>query len=161
MAIYLDYEGIKGNVTAKGYRGMISLKHFGFGMGRKISMKLGELTNRESAIPVFGTVDIEKIEDVSTSALFRLSVSGNNGKKATIHFVRTGGKELVEFMSYTLENCLISKYLIYDTDLNKQPHEKIQLSFTSILISQAIRGTSNSVKNTLRAGYDLVAAKKC
>lgn len=160
MAIYLEYEGIKGNVTAEGYKGMINLKHFGFGVGRQISMKAGSLANREHAVPQFGTVDIEKLEDIATIALFRSSVTGSAGRKVTIHFVRTGGKEVVEFMSYTLENCLISKYLIYDTDLNKRPHEKIQLSFTSVLISQAIRSANNSVKNTLRAGYDLEKAVK-
>ncbi len=62
-----------------------------------------------------------------------------------------------------LENCLVSNYMVYDTaKYNKQPKETIQLSFTSILITQVIRNTNNSLGhiNTLRSDYDLVAAKK-
>jgi len=30
MAIYLDYEGIKGSVTTEDYKNMIALRHFQF-----------------------------------------------------------------------------------------------------------------------------------
>ena len=47
MAIYIDYEGLKGNVTATGYEGMIALDFFAFGVQRNISMQTGALANRE------------------------------------------------------------------------------------------------------------------
>ena len=160
MAIYLDFEGIKGNVTAEGYKGMIALRHFKFGVSRKISMKPGEMTNRESTRPTFNTVAIEKHMDAATSGLFRSSVAGSEGKQATIHFVRTGNNTLIEYMTYTLENCLITDYLIYDTEFNKVPHEKIQLSYTSLLVSKTVRGANNQALDTLRHGYDLVTATR-
>ncbi len=73
MAIYLDYEGIKGNVIAEGYEGMIALKYFKFTVSRKISMEPGAMANRENALPELSTVYIEKFSDASTPALF------NNG----------------------------------------------------------------------------------
>jgi len=100
---------VKGNVTAKGYEGMIALRHFKFGVFRKISMESGKMANRESSTPEFSTIHIEKREDISTVGLFRSSVVGSKGKRAVIHFVRTGAGELIEYMTYTLENCLISQ----------------------------------------------------
>ena len=158
MAIYLDYDGIKGNVTAEGYKGMIALRHFKFGVFRKISMKPGELSNRECTRPTFNTVAIEKYMDAATSGLFRESVAGSEGKQAVIHFVRTGNNKLIEYMTYTLENCLISDYLIYDTNFNIVPHEKIQLSYSSLLISNTVRGANNRTQDTVRYGYDLAKA---
>jgi len=159
MAIYLDYEGVKGNVTADGYKDMINLRYFKFGVSRKISMKPGEMTNRENSQPKLSVVHIEKFEDVATIALFKAAVAGSEGKRAILHFVRTGTNKPTEYMTYTLENCLISKYFIFDTDITKAPHEHVQLSFTSILISQEIRGANNKTLNTLRSGYDLEKAK--
>jgi len=160
MAIYLDYEGTKGSVTAEGYKGMIELRHFKFGVCRKISMEPGKMANRESSQPTFSTIHIEKRMDAATSSLFRLSVAGSKGTRATIHFVRTGGIKLIEYMTYTLENCLISDYLLYDSEFNNEPHEKIQLSYTSLLISNTAQGANNQTLDTLRHGYNLVTATK-
>ncbi len=158
MAIYLNYEGIEGNVTAKGYEGKINLKHCKFGVSRKINMKPGEMANRESTRPTLSIVEIEKYADISTTSLFKESVVGSSGKRATLHFVRTETDKLTEYMTYTLENCLINNYMVYDTKYNKHPKETIQLSYTSILISKEIKGANNQTLNTLRSGYNLEKA---
>jgi len=160
MAIYLDYEGIKGNVTAEGYEGMIALKYFRFNVSRKISMEPGKIANRENALPTLSSVYIEKFSDVSTAALFKVSVAGSEGKRAMLHFVRTGTDKPVEYMTYTLENCLISKYFIFHVDLIKVPHEQIHLSYTSLQISTTARNEKNQSTNMLRHGYNLVTATK-
>ncbi len=158
MAIYLDYEGIKGNVTAEGYEGMIALKYFKFNVTRKISMEPGAMANRENALPELSTVYIEKFSDVSTPALFKVSVAGNTGKRATLHFVRTGADKPVEYMTYTMENCLISEYFIFHVDLIKTPHEQIYLSYTSLQISATARDVKNQATDISRHGYNLVTA---
>jgi len=159
MAIYLDYEDIKGTVTAEGYEGMISLKYFRFNVSRKINMEPGGMANRENSLPTFSTVYIEKFSDISTPALFNVSVAGNKGKRAILHFMRTGTDKSIEYMTYTLENCLISRYLIFHTDLTKAPHEQIELSYTSILMSDTGRNANNQAVDTFRHGYDLSKAK--
>jgi len=53
MAIYMDDEGIKGNVTAEGYEGMLHLDHIQFAVKRTIGMQSGAMTNREVATPEF------------------------------------------------------------------------------------------------------------
>ncbi len=48
MAIYIEYEGIKGNVTAVGYKNPIAVSSLAFGMLRGISMEAGNMSNREA-----------------------------------------------------------------------------------------------------------------
>ncbi len=70
MVIYLEYEGIKGNVTADGYKDHISVLSVDFNVARKISMTPGNLSNRETSRPSISEVTIIKVADNSCSALF-------------------------------------------------------------------------------------------
>ncbi len=47
MAIYLEYDGIKGNVTAEAYKNHIAINSVDFGSCREISMESGKLSNRQ------------------------------------------------------------------------------------------------------------------
>jgi type VI secretion system secreted protein Hcp len=51
MAIYIEYEGIKGNVTADGFADHIKVLSLNFGVGRGISMEAGHMANRELLVP--------------------------------------------------------------------------------------------------------------
>ncbi len=132
MAIYLDYEGIKGNVTAEGYEGHIAINTVDFGVYREISMEPGKLSNREFGRPILSEISLSKTIDGSISSFFRIAVGGASGKNAILSFVRTGSDSVMEFMSYTLENCLISRYEI-EADDKGELEETIHLSFSQIV----------------------------
>ena len=89
MAIYLEYEGIKGNVTAEGYKDHIEINTVDFGVCREISMEPGKLSNRESGHPVLSEISLNKTIDGSISSFFKAVVGGSSGKKAVLRFVRT------------------------------------------------------------------------
>ncbi len=76
MAIYLNYQGIKGSVTAEGYKGMIALRHFKFNISRKQNMTTGDTANRKASNPKFSTIRIEKRFDASSIDLYRASLTG-------------------------------------------------------------------------------------
>ena len=90
MAIYLQYDGIKGNVTADGYKDHIAILFAKFDINRSIAMVPGNMTNRESTRPKLSAVTLTKVADNSVTGLFKESVSGSAGKKAEIKFVQTG-----------------------------------------------------------------------
>ncbi len=121
-------------------------------------MEPGAMANRENALLELSMVYIEKFSDASTPALFKVSVAGSEGKRATLHLVRTGADKPVEYMTYTMENCLISEYFIFHVDLIKAPHEQIYLSYTSLQISVTARGVKNQAIDISRHGYNLVTA---
>ena len=158
MAIYLEFEGVKGNVTAEGYKDHIAVDSVMFNARRNISMEPGHMTNREVSRPSINAISISKKADSSVAALFKEFMGGSVGKKVTIKFVQTGSDKVREFMSYTLENCLVSGYSMTGSGEN-HPNETFQLSFSKIFVDYRDTDASNKSGSPQRVGYDLVTAK--
>ena len=158
MAIYIEYEGIKGNVTAPGYKNHIEVSSLVFGVMRGISMEPGSMSNREATCPSLSQITLKKVMDNSAASLFKGSVSGTAGKKVTIKFVHTGSSDLIEFMNCELDNCLISGYSVNINDQG-EPQETLSLSFSKILLSYIGRDSANKSSTPTRVGYDLSTAK--
>lgn len=158
MAIYLQFEGVKGNVTAEGYKDHISVDSLSFNGRRHVSMETGNLTNREVSRPALNAVTLSKKADTSVAALFKEFVGGSAGKKVVIKFVQTGTDKVREFMSYTLENCLISGYSV-TAGSDGHPSENLQLSFSKIFVNFSDTDAANKTGSPQRVGYDLAAAK--
>lgn len=158
MAIYLEYDGIKGNVTADGYKDHIAVMSVQFGVGRGISMESGNMSNRESTRPSLSEVTITKVADNSVTSIFKEAVTGNAGKKVVIKFVRTGADKVQEFMDYTLEDVLVSGYSM-SASSEGEPVESITLSYSKIMINYSDFDKTNKSGNPQRVGYDLTTAK--
>lgn len=158
MAIYLEYDGIKGNVTADGYKDHIGVDSVQFGVGRGISMEPGNMSNREATRPSVSEVTLTKVADNSVTAIFKEAVTGSAGKKVVIKFVRTGADKVQEFMDYTLEDCLVSGYSMSASG-EGEPMETITLSFSKIMINYNDFDKSNKSSSPQRVGYDLTTAK--
>ncbi len=60
MAIYCEYKGIKGNVTADGYKDHIAVLSVQFGVGRGITMEPGNMSNREATRPSLSEITRNK-----------------------------------------------------------------------------------------------------
>lgn len=158
MAIYIQYDGIKGNTTAEGYKDHLTVSSMQFGVGRGISMEPGNLSNREATRPTISEVTVTKVADTSSVALFKEAVTGSAGKLVVIKFVQTGSDKLIEYMTYTLEDCLVSGYSI-SADSEGNPMESISLSFAKVMVSYNDFDKSNKSANPQRVGYDLTTAK--
>lgn len=158
MAIYLELDGINGNVTAEGYADHIDIQSMTFGVGRGISMEPGNLANREATRPSISEITITKLMDNSTTSLFKEAVTGSSGKKAVLKFVRTGADKVNEFMNYELENCLVSGYNVSSSG-DSAPIETVTLSFSKILINHTDNDATNKSGSPARVGYDLETAK--
>lgn len=158
MAIYIEYDGIQGNVTADGFKDHIKVLSLHFGVGRGISMEPGNMANREATRPTLSEITFTKLADNSTTSLFKESVTGSLGKKVKIKFVQTGADKVTEFMDYELEECLVSGYSI-SADAESDPVETITLSFAKILVNYHDYDKKNAGKSPQRVGYDLETAK--
>ena len=158
MAIYLEYDGVKGNVTAEGYKDHIAVLSVQFGVGRGISMEAGNISNRETTRPSLSEITVTKEADNSVTAIFKEAVTGNAGKKAVIKFVRSGADKVQQYMDYTLEDCLVSGYSI-SADSEGAPMEQITLSYSKIMINYTDYDKTNKSGNPQRVGYDLTTAK--
>ena len=160
MAIYMEYDGIQGDVTAEGYQGMIRLDFAMFNSQRAIKMKPGQLANRESGLPKFSVLKTGKKLEFSTPSILNEAYSGSSGKQITLHFVRTGASTLDEVMTCTFANCLPTLYRVVATKRDGcVPVERLYLSYSAIEISQTFHVANNRAAQTLRYGYDLANAK--
>jgi len=157
MAIYLSMDGVKGNVTADGYKDHIAILSCQFGVGRAISMEPGNMSNREATRPSISEITVSKTADNSVTAIFKQAVTGSAGCKAEIKFVRTGADKVEQYMSYSLENCLVSSYSI-SADAENEPVESICLSFSKLMINYNDFDATNKSGSPQRVGYDLEKA---
>lgn len=158
MAIYIEFEGIKGNVTADGFADHIKVLSLNFGVSRGISMESGHMANREATRPSLSEITFTKLADISSTPLFKESVTGSTGKKVKIKFVQTGADKVTTFMDYELEDCLVSSYSV-SAGGDSDPVESISLSFAKVLVNYHDYDKKNAGKSPQRAGYDLTSAK--
>jgi len=157
MAMYLEFEGIKGNVTADGFADHIKILSLHFGVGRGISMEPGNMANREATRPSLSEITISKLADNATTPLFKESVTGSAGKTVTIKFVQTGSDKVTTYMDYELQDCLVSGYSI-SADSEGDPIENITLSFAKIMVNYNDFDKNNKSQSPQRVGYDLTLA---
>lgn len=159
MAVYMEFEGIEGNVTMDGYVGQIELGSFSWGVGRGISMITGRTANREASSPSISEVTVTKVMDKATPLLVQESVIGTKGKKVIIHLTRTGGAAEEEYMTYTLHDCLISSYSVSGSG-DGDAAESLSLSFTGIETAYSESGKDNAKGGQGRFGYSVEKGKK-
>ncbi|OZG71766.1 hemolysin-coregulated protein [Hahella sp. CCB-MM4] len=161
MAIYMNYNqlNVKGNVTAEGYKDWIRLDSFSFGTGRHITMEAGHMSNREATRPSLSTVDVSKLMDKASSGLFKESLTGDSGVKVVIDVVRTAADKIEKYVSYELEDVIISSYSV-SASHESAPSEAISMSYSKITMSYTAADRANKGASPERVGYDLEAGKK-
>lgn len=161
MAIFLNFNGNKpkGNVTADGYKDWIKIDDFQFAVSRGISMEAGNTSNREVTYPDISELTVTKIMDGASTGLFKEALTGDTGCKILIDIVKTGADKIEKFVSYELEDCLLSNYDV-DAYSNAAPIESIAISFAKITMSYTAGDRANSAATPERIGYDLTAGKR-
>lgn len=158
MAVYIEYDGIQGNVTAEGFSDHLKVLSLHFGVGRGISMEPGSMANREATRPSLSEITFTKLADNSSTSLFKESVTGAAGKLVKIKFVQTGADSVTQYMDYEIEDCLVSGYSI-SADGESDPIETITLSYSKIMVNYHDFDKTNAGKSPQRVGYDLTTAK--
>ena len=161
MAIYMNYNdlAVKGNVTTEGYENWIRIETMSFGLGRHVSMEAGHMSNREATRPNITEVACAKIMDGASSGLFKESLTGSAGVKVLIDVVRTGADKLEKFVTYELENVLISSYSVSGTT-ESAPTETFSLSMAKLTMSYTAADGAHKGGTPERVGYDLGLGKK-
>ena len=154
MAIYMEIEGIEGNVTEQGHAGQIEVDSLQFGVGRAISSAIGRSADRESSQPSMSEITVTKLMDISSPNLFVEACTGD-AKTVTIDFCKTG-QEVEAYMTYELENCLISGYSV--SSGGERPVETISLSFTKIEMTYIPTEETGELGDQVVVSYDMQTA---
>jgi len=156
MPIYMNYNDIKGDVTADGHDKWIELNSFQWGVGRGISSPTGGAADREASAPSVSEIVVTKPTDISSPKLLDDAFQGE-GVKVVIDFCKTDKGKLEPYMTYTLEDCMISGYSL--SSGGDRPSESLSLNFTKIEYKNIPNKDKGETGEPEAITYDLALAK--
>lgn len=157
MAIYLQIDGVKGSVTAKGHEGWIDCTSLQWGVGRAISSAVGTSADREASKPSISEISVTKMMDPSSTQIFTEACVGK-GKKVKIDLCTVGTDQINTYMEYELEDCMVSGYSV--STGGDRPTESISLSFTKMVQKYIPYDKNGKPQSPLPAGYDMATGTK-
>jgi type VI secretion system secreted protein Hcp len=155
MPIYVKYAAINGDATESTHSQWIEVNSFQWGVGRGISAPTGGSSDRESSAPSVSEIVCTKPQDIATTLLLDEALEGE-GQDVTIDFCKTDKGKLSVYLTYTLNNTMISGYSI--SSGGDRPQESLSFNFTKIECVDWTLTATNSEGDTARVGYDLGAA---
>ncbi len=156
MAIYMDFDGVKGDVTTADYKGWIELNSFQFGVSRAVSSGAGGAT-RESSSPSISEIVVSKYLDSSSPKLYQDSLAGAFDTKVTIKMTSTTKNKVETFLTYELTDCGVSSYS--QSSGGDAPVESLSLNFVKIMMTPTPLDKSGQIKKGDVVTYDLLALK--
>lgn len=153
MTIYMKVDGIDGSVTAKGFEKWIELSSFHFSTSRAISMEAGNAANRNHGRASVSEIVVTKMMEQSSFGLLQDALRGDKGKKVTIKIVEIGQDKYREYVSYELDDTLLSGYSV--STGGDVPAETVTLSYSKITTSFTSADKNNKAGQPARVVYDL------
>jgi len=137
-SIFMKYDSIAGDVTAKGYVGDTQLTSVQWGVGRGIGSPASG-ADREASAPSVSEVTITKNLDSASASLFREALGGT---PSDVEIDFASGK-LQTYLKMDLSNVLISGYSM--SSGGDRPTESLSLNFTKISFNVVgIKGATQS-----------------
>ncbi len=158
MPIYMKYNdgAIKGDVTADGHTDWIELNSFQWGVGRGISSPTGGSKDRESSAPSLSEITVTKAQDSASGKLLTEAFQGE-GVKCVLDFCKTDAGKLEVYMTYELEDTMISGYSI--SSGGDRPSESLSLNFVKINFVPKVADKDGKMSNGDAVQYDIGQAK--
>ncbi len=156
MPIYMQVDGIEGDVTAAGHEKWIEINSFQWGVGRGVTSPVGGTADREASAPSVSEIVVTKTSDSASANLIREALWGE-GKKVKIDFCKTDKDKFEPYYQYELEATLISGYSV--SSGGDRPMESLSLNFTKITFNDISMGSKNETGQPDRVYYDLATGK--
>jgi type VI secretion system secreted protein Hcp len=151
-AIYMQFEGIEGDVNRAGYEGWIELINAGYAFERAISTTLSGAGGRETSRPNLSEVKVLKGIDIATARLMEAALVGRPAL-VRIHFV-VDGETPFTYFALELRDTLIAG-LRHAFQQDGSAAESLQLNFTRIEWRFTPRDASGSPQAPIVGGYDI------
>jgi type VI secretion system secreted protein Hcp len=160
MPIYMQYEGITGDVTEVNHKGWVEINSFSFGASRGVHTPVGSTAKREVAAPSVSEIQCSKQMDISSFRWLEESLYGQKAVTCKVHFLRTGTDgNLDVYVEYIFTNCLVASYSVGGG--GDGATESLSINFTKIEYTYTPREGENTPGTTKpRAAFDLTTAKK-
>jgi len=157
MAIYMKLnKGIKGPITADGFKDWIELSSLNWGVDRTIGTAARSSTSRESSEPNFHEVVVTKEYCVASPKLF-LAAVGPLDHEVEIKFTTTADGKMETFLTIKLEDVAVSHYSL--TSSGNMPVETLSLNYDKV--TKTFTGHDPKVSGSPETvGFHLSGGKK-
>src|SRR5437764_304354 len=144
MAIYMNYDGIPGDVTSAGHEQWIELSSFQWGVGRGIGDPSGSSADREGSTPSVSEIVVTKTTDSASTNIMRASLGlppAGEGKLVKIHITKTNTDNPENILELELENTLVSGWSM--SSGGDRPTESLSLNFTKVTYTNTAMAAAN------------------
>jgi type VI secretion system secreted protein Hcp len=156
VPIYMEFKGVEGDVTTKGYEKWIELNSFQYGVGRSVTSGAGG-KSRESSAPNVSEIVITKHFDKASAKLYQDSVAGTFDTKVVIKMNTTTKNATETFLTFELTDCGVSSYSLSSGGDN--PMESLSLNFLKVMVTPTPLDKSGQIKKGDVVSYDLLEMK--
>ncbi|OAI46943.1 hypothetical protein AYO44_01835 [Planctomycetaceae bacterium SCGC AG-212-F19] len=156
MPVFMQYDGIDGDVTTAGHEKWIEVTSWQWGCSRGMTSSSASAADREGSTPSVSEIVITKVTDGSSPNFFRASLGlgpGGEGKTVKIDFCKTDVSQPEPYMQFELTNTLVSGFTM--SSGGDRPTESVSMNFTKIAFNNVGMGAANDTGQPDRAEYDL------
>jgi type VI secretion system secreted protein Hcp len=156
MPIFMNYDGIPGDVTTAGHEKWIICSSFQWGIGRGISNASSSPSDREGSTPSVSEIVVTKDTDSASPPFMRAGLGlapVGEGKDVKIDFCKTDTSQPEPYLQLTLNNTLVSGWSI--SSGGDRPTETVTLNFTKVEFKNIGMGAANDTGSPDPAAYDL------
>ena len=157
-AIYVKIEGLKGDVTTKGYEGYFVADSFSFGVEREMkeSGEKGGTADINIGVGELQEVTISKSMDRTSGSLAQFAINGNSPGTAEIEFVEVAGDGSAHtYLKYKLDRCFVKSWST-SGDADDRPTEEVAFYYNKIAFSYAQTKDGRTFEQTSTMSWDNV-----
>jgi type VI secretion system secreted protein Hcp len=154
MALYLQYEGAKGDASDADHKEWIQCDSLSFSAHRPAGTTMGASSQRQGQAVSIGEVSLSKKMDAASPFLFKASVLGN-AKKATIHATRPGDKGQAKYLEIVLHDTFVTNHQTMTDGVTH--NELLSLNFSKIDM-KFIAVDANGKEKPMPVSYDAGAS---
>jgi type VI secretion system secreted protein Hcp len=153
VSIYIKMPaGIKGETEQAGHVEEIAATSLQFGIARNISIAS---SGRETGLPSVSDFTFTKSFDSSSNDLMKACLLATALDEIVITFRKDAGEASLDYLVYTLSDCLISSYQM--SAGGETPMENVSISFIKIKSLYKKQASDHSAASEHEVEYDLRA----
>ncbi len=156
--MFLMIDGMKGELEDSSQKGGIGVESFSWGASNPGSQHFGGKGGGTAKVSVQDML-ITKLVDKSSTELFLACSNGKHIPKAVLT-VRKAGESPLEFLKYTMENCIVSSYQVSGSGDSGLPMESLSLNFAKIKVFYATQTEKGGRGEVAEVGWNIQEGKK-
>ena len=148
---------VEGQVTEADHGGWIEINVFGGGAARNVESRIGSGESRTISQPMVNDIQLSKMNDKATIAIFKSSLSGKSGE-ALIHFTQSFGDALRTYYEITLTDTIISSHSMSAGE-DGLIMESLSLNFTKMEHRNTPHDASGNPGGAQTGAYDMATGE--